>query len=67
MDIQVVRDLGEAVVEVDALEVHQDIVWRMGLTRKSAVMSATVEMMSLEGGKAKLSSPVQVEATWCVE
>ena len=42
MDIQVVRDLDEAAEEVDALEVHQEIVGQMGLTRKSAVMSATV-------------------------
>ena len=42
MGIHVVRDLDEAVEEVDALEVHQEIVGQMGSTRKSAVMSATV-------------------------
>ena len=39
--IQVVRDLDEAAEEVDAHEVHQEIVGLMESTRKSAVMSAT--------------------------
>ena len=35
-----VRDLAEVVGEVDALEVHQEIIRLMKLTKESAVMSA---------------------------
>ena len=38
--IQVVRDLDEVAEEVDALEVHQEIVGLTESTRKSVVMSA---------------------------